>query len=99
MQGYLHPAFGAEIGVGAPADIGEQAGGAADAAQIGAVVQKERRDPAFDPVAMATEARLRLPFRFGRDQQGIILPNVGGQVFVEQPFAQAIGRHEKAARP
>ena len=98
VQRDFHAALGPKIGIGAPADIGEQAGGPANAARRGIVIGEQRGDPAVDSVPMAAKARLRLPFRLGRDQQGIMPPDFGRQRFVQQSFAQAIGGHHQSAR-
>ena len=71
-------AFGAELRIGAPADIGELAGGVAQPRGGGRVAVEQRREPAVEQVAMFGKAARPMPFLARRDGQRIL--RAGGGV-------------------
>ena len=56
VESDLHPALGPELGVGAPADIGQQAGRMAQPLQLRGFPGKQRRNPLVEQVAMLRES-------------------------------------------
>ena len=93
----FQPAFGTEIGIGAPRDIAEIAGGAAQALILRIILREQRCDPRIDQRAMHREAPLGLPHIGSGGEQRIDRLHVGRERSEVDAFAHAIARYDDAA--
>ena len=94
MQRRIDTAFGAEIRVGTPGDVGQQAGGEPQTAIGGrlCIAAEQPVHPGEQHVAMFGKASLPHTFAArGRDER--IEPRLGAaQLRIKQPFTQAKAR-------
>src|SRR3546814_1214759 len=80
VQRNLKPPFRAEFRVGAPADIGQQAGSTPDPPPFGAFSVESRSNPTVNQVAMPRKTTLLFTFYSCGRQERIKRPDLFGKV-------------------
>src|SRR3546814_8552265 len=85
----IEPAFGAELGIGMPTDVREQASHVAQSCETGRFVGKKRCNPPIEQIAVLDETAKSTPFLTRGDDQRIFGALALVALAVEQPLKKS----------